>query len=167
MPTRKHRLLDFLFRRHGPELLAFAGQRSGSDIAEDLVQEAYLRLLQHDDPDTISNPRAYLYKVTANLGIDHFRRERHLAWPSEEELDFDALPSPLPGPETSADGSLRFEHFLVVLGELPAMQRDAFILHKLDGLSYPDVAKNLGISPKTAQRYILKAWQHCLHRLGQ
>lgn len=53
-----------------------------------------------------------------------------------------------------------------VLVELPELCQHAFVLNKLDGLNYTEVAKSLGISTKTSQRYILKAWQHCLNRLG-
>lgn len=165
MPTRNNRLIDFLFRRHGKELLAFAGQRSGSEVAEDLVQEAYLRLLQHPDPESIENPRAYLFRVTTNLGINHFHHERiRCNGANEPAIDPDTLISSLPGPESATEGALQIEQFLAILDDLPEACRDAFILHKLDGLTYPQVAKALGVSSKTAQRYIEKAWQHCLKR---
>jgi RNA polymerase sigma factor (sigma-70 family) len=167
MPTRKQ-FLDFLFHLHGKELLAFAQQRSGNEVAEDLVQEAYARLLQHPDPASITNPRAYLYKVIANLGINLAKhdgvRARH---DNDEKVDLETLASPLPGLETVIDNKLHLEMFLSVLEELPEPCQYAFILNKLDGLSYTEVAKSLGISTKTAQRYILKAWQHCLNRLGK
>jgi RNA polymerase sigma-70 factor (ECF subfamily) len=50
--------------------------------------------------------------------------------------------------------------------QLPEVVQHAFILSKLDGLSYPDVAEALGISSKSAQRYVLKAWQHLIQHLG-
>jgi len=125
MSILKHSLLDTLFRRHSMELLAFANQQGGELESEDLVQEAYLRLLQHPDLETINNPRAYLYKVTANLGFDHHRwksvRARHT---EVEEVEPDNLISPLPGPEALMDGELRATseacHFLQ--GESPCLE---------------------------------------------
>jgi RNA polymerase sigma factor (sigma-70 family) len=165
MPN-KH-LLDLLFRRHGKELLAFAERHTAGNGAEDLVQEAYIRLLRHPDPASIVNPRAYLYKVISNLGNDLFSynqvRARHHC---DETIDLDTLISSFPEPFTIIDNNLHLEQFLTVLAELPELCQHAFILNKLDGLNYTEVAKSLGISTKTAQRYILKAWQHCLNRLG-
>lgn len=167
MPTRKH-FLDFLFHLHGKELLTFAQQRSGNEVAEDLVQEAYARLLQHPDPASITNPRAYLYKIIANLGINLAKHDGVRArYTNDEIVDLETLASPLPELDTLIDNQLQLDLFLSVLEELPELCQHAFILNKLDGLSYPEVAKSLGISTKTAQRYILKAWQHCLNRLGK
>ena len=53
-------IFDALFRQHKKELLVFASERAG-DVAEDLVQDSFLRLIQHPEPHTIKNPRAYLY----------------------------------------------------------------------------------------------------------
>jgi RNA polymerase sigma-70 factor (ECF subfamily) len=72
----------------------------------------------------------------------------------------------LPEPDTIIDISMLFEQFLSVLAELPELCQHAFVLNKLDGLNHTEVARSLGISTKTAQRYILKAWQRCLKRLG-
>ncbi len=160
-------LLDLLFRRHGKELLAFAERQTAGNGAEDLVQEAYLRLLRHPDPASIVNPRAYLYKVIGNLSIDLFNYDRVRArHHNDEGIELDTLISSLPEPDALIDNSLLLEQFLSVLAELPELCQHAFVLNKLDGLNYTEVAKSLGISTKTAQRYILKAWQHCLNRLG-
>lgn len=162
-----NRLLDTLFRRHGKELLAFAGRQSAGNAAEDIVQEAYLRLLQHPNPSEIENHRAYLFKTAANLSHNQYQynqvRARHHG---EGPQEADTQVSPLPGPEILVDGKLRIELFMTVLAQLPEACQHAFILNKLDGLSYPEVALSLGISAKTAQRYIFKAWQHCLQQLG-
>jgi len=160
-------LLDMLFRRHGKELLAFAQRQPAANAAEDIVQEAYLRLLQHSDPASIANHRAYLFKTTANLSNNQYEHDQVRAkHHNEEPIELDTLISPLPGPDVLLDGSLRVERFMSVLEQLPEVCQHAFILNKLDGLSYPEVALALSISTKSAQRYILKAWQHCVQQLG-
>ncbi len=74
MPTFKLAWLERLFHRHSYELKAFAGQRYGQESADDVVQEAYLRLLQHPDPTSIDNARAFLYQTVTNLSVDLHRR---------------------------------------------------------------------------------------------
>ncbi|MGR9088204.1 MAG: RNA polymerase sigma factor [Gammaproteobacteria bacterium] len=56
MPLSKRHFFDFLFRQHRQELLAFAGRHSNHEAAEDLVQEAYLRFIQHAETGHIENP---------------------------------------------------------------------------------------------------------------
>lgn len=52
-----------LFLRHHRELRVFASRLADPDQAGDLVQEAFLRLLQHVEADRIAEPRAFLYKT--------------------------------------------------------------------------------------------------------
>ena len=162
MSIFKHSLLDTLFRRHSMELLAFANQRVGELESEDLVQEAYLRLLQHPDLDAINNPRAYLYKVNANLGSDYHRwksvRARHT---EAEEIEPDDLVSPLPGPEALMDGELLMRKCLAALETLPKVYRYVFLLHRIDGLSHKEIAEAIKLPRRTVERYCAKALAHC------
>ena len=162
MSILKHGLFDNLFRRHSMELVAFANQRGGELESEDLVQEAYIRLLQHPDLDSINNPRAYLYKVTANLGSDHHRwktvRGKHT---ETEAVELDSLISPLPGPEALTDGELLLRKCLAALETLPEVYRHVFLLHRIDGLSHKEIAEAIQLPRRTVERYCAKALAHC------
>jgi DNA-directed RNA polymerase specialized sigma24 family protein len=120
MSTSNHDLFNILFRHHSKELLAFAGWRVGDLTAEDLVQESYLRLLQHPEPASIINPRAYLYKVVANLGFDqHCKDSVRSKYVEPDEIEADELVSPLPGPEALMEGELLLRDCLTTLRTLP------------------------------------------------
>jgi RNA polymerase sigma-70 factor (ECF subfamily) len=153
-------LLDILFRRHRKELLLFASQRAG-DAAEDLVQESFLRLMQHPQPHTIENPRAYLYKLTANSVVDHHRKMAVREKYHEYQEDFDNLPSATPGPEITVHHAQLLQQCLKALDTLPVMQRNIFLLHRFDGMSYPEIAKLLRISHATVERHFAAAIEHC------
>jgi RNA polymerase sigma-70 factor (ECF subfamily) len=162
MPKSKHDLLNSLFHHHSEELLAFAGWRVGDFVAEDLVQEAYLRLLQHPEPTSISNPRAYLYKVTANLGFDHHRKESVRGKHAEtDEVEPDDLISPLPGPEALMEGELLLRNCLVALKTLPVVYHHVFFLNRIDGLTHAEIAEALQLPRRTVERYCAKALVHC------
>lgn len=164
MSLLKHSLLDTLFRRHSMELVAFANQRGGELESEDLVQEAYLRLLQHPDLESINNPRAYLYKVTANLGSDHHRwkavRGKHM---ETEEVEPEGLISPLPGLEALTEGELLLRKCLAALETLPDVYRHIFLLHRIDGLSHKEIAEAIQLPRRTVERYCAKALAHCFN----
>jgi len=167
MTFSKSRYFDLLFRRHRHELVAFAGQYSGDDMAEDLVQEAYLRFIQHADAGAdIENPRAYLYTITRNLSADYSRygkiRARHAADGSEVETAAD----PQPGPEAATEAQLKWQRCLSALDRLPAVYRHVLLLHRFDGLTYAEIGKALNLPTRTVERYAAKALAQCFAEAG-
>ena len=154
MPTRK-RFLDFLFNSYGKELLAFAGQRFGSEGAEDLVQETYIRMLQHPDPESIENPRAFLYQIAANLSIDQHRKQA-----VRDRVHYQDIQTETPEDHLAAHQEL--DQLNAMLMELPELTRYAFVLHRLEGMSHNEVAIRLGISVRNSERYVARAARHIL-----
>ena len=61
---------------------------------------------------------------------------------------------------------LAIERFADALQELPELSRQAFIMNKMDGLTHAEIAVQLGISEKSVQRTIIKAFNHCIKRLA-
>jgi RNA polymerase sigma-70 factor (ECF subfamily) len=153
-------LLDNLFRQHNKELLNYAFHRAG-DVAEDMVQESFVRLMQHPDLTTIENHRAYLYKVTSNSLVDHNRKQRVIAKYHEDCDDLDTLPSALLGPEITLHHQQRLLRYLQALDELPVIDRTVFLLHRFDGMTYPQIAKLLKLSKSTVERHFASALEHC------
>ncbi|MGH8613585.1 MAG: RNA polymerase sigma factor [Gammaproteobacteria bacterium] len=167
MSASKPHLLQLLFQRHRAELRATLARRVGADDAEDLVQDAFLRLLQRDAADPVRHPRAFLFKTAFNLTLDNARKAERCTRLTENENYAETLASPAPPPDTAADGAWQFERFVEALGELPLMYQQAFLLSKIHGLTHPEIATRLGVSQKTAQRYILQALGHCIRRLAR
>ncbi|TRW95612.1 RNA polymerase sigma factor [Candidatus Methylobacter oryzae] len=168
MPQSKHDLLNNLFHYHSKELLAFAGCRVGDFAAEDLVQETYLRLLQHPEPSSINNPRAYLYKIIANLGFDHHRKENvRSKYAETDEVELDELVSPLPGPEALMEGEILFRNCLTALKTLPEVYLHIFLLSRVNGLTHNEIATNLQLSRQTVERYCSKALSQCFPHARQ
>lgn len=154
--ARKQNWLERLFRLHRQELLGFAGQRL-DDAAEDLVQDAYLRLLEHEAPDAILNPRAYLYRVTANAAVD-LRRKRQVRELYDGEIeDFDQISSPVATPEAISADQQTLRLCMQVLQELPEIQRHIFLLHRIEGYSHREIAETLNLPRRTVERHCAKA----------
>jgi RNA polymerase sigma factor (sigma-70 family) len=146
----------------------FAIKRVGADAADDLVQEAYLRFLQLEDPHNIREPRAFLFRIIANLGIDFWRKEKvRGTWKAEQDnIDFDDLESSHPGPEARVNEALQMEALLAALKEVPETHRHAFVLNKFEGLTQAAIAKQFGIPEKVIQRQIAGVVAHCAKRLN-
>lgn len=161
-------LLDKLFRRHKQELLAFAERQGNARIAEDITQESFLRLMHHPDLASIDNPRAYLFKTIANLSKNAYDHEQvRMRYLPDEPIELHQIVSPAPTLESTLEAHQQLERFIEIMSLLPEVVQHAFILSKLDGLTYTEVAYALGISSKSAQRYVFKAWQHLIQHLDK
>ncbi|MET0322590.1 MAG: sigma-70 family RNA polymerase sigma factor [Duganella sp.] len=153
--------------RYYRELLNFLSRAvNNRDAAADLAQESYARVLalQHAG-ETIAEPRALLYRTARNLLIDRHRRDavRGHAADAEPEFDIlDTLAAPAASePETAAMSAQAVQAMLTAIDALPLRCREAFILHKFDGLPQAQVAQQMGISVTMVERHIKHAMQAC------
>jgi RNA polymerase sigma-70 factor, ECF subfamily len=111
--------------------------------AEDLVQEAFLRLhREQQEGAEIESPKAFLTTVITRLSIDHLRsarvrREQYVGEWLPEPLLVDPDPGPADHAEISDTLSLAF---LVLLESLSPLERAVFLLHDVFGYSFAEIA---------------------------
>jgi len=126
------------------------------DETDDLIQEAFLRLQQYRDQHTVQHPEAFLVRTALNLSAD-LRRERGIAGVVPGGLESLALIDPRPTPDVALAGQERLLRFERGLRELSPRQREVFLLHRLDGFSYPQIARQLEISVSMVEKHAAKA----------
>lgn len=167
MPSKNCRLLQQLTGIDRDDIQAFASRRVGIQDADDLVQDAYLHLLQRDEAEDVREPRAFLFRMIANLSVDAWRKKQRCAETKAEDDDvnLDSVASRLPGPDAQLAGKLAYAEFLGLLDELPLLTRHAFVLNKIEGMTHLEIAARLGVSTKSVQRYLLEAMAHFAGRL--
>ncbi len=155
--------LTALFEAEEGAVLGFAiglvGRRS---VAEELVQEAFLRL--HQLWDQVDNPRAWLYRSLRNLALNHLRDHAR-------EAQADAADGP--GNETPPDEALdRLEAVGMVrllLAELPPEDRVLIQLKYHDDLRYQDISERTGLSVSNVGyklHHLLKGMGDALRHAG-
>lgn len=155
------RLVDSLFRKHKKELIYYADQRS-ENVADDLVQDCFLQLLRHPDPFSIENHRAYLYSITNNLLNLHYRKQGIQDKFVENCDDFQNVLDLRQDPELRLHHQQLLAQCLLALQTLTPLQRSIFFLHRIDGLSYPEIAKMFSISKATVERHFVVAMTVCV-----
>lgn len=149
------------------ELKAFLLRKFGCpQLAEEVVQETWLRLHRLSPIPQVNQPRVYLFKMASNLAIDHLRAEkartRHIATGTAIPEDV-RCQSPLP--DNVLDYQQRLAILRLAVDELPPRCREVFILHKFEGLSHADIAGRLGISKNMVEKHIIRGLAHCRDRL--
>jgi RNA polymerase sigma factor (sigma-70 family) len=158
-----------LFREHNRMLVGYLTARLRSEQeAKEVAQEAYVRLLELQDPGTPSLLRAYLFKTATNLAIDRLRHRR-VEHRSEEQAelfeDLSATRGELNDPAKLVLAREQADLLLGYLQELPIKCQHVINLHRLEGLPQHEVAVRLALSPRMVRRYVTYAMVYCHLRL--
>lgn len=128
--------------------------RSEQD-AEDLVQDAWIRLASHDAEDDIKQPGAFLMRTALNLSVDAHRmrqsRGEHVA--IEEAVLIDTTPTA----EAVLLARERVVRLSDCLARLTEKTRTIFLLHRVEGQTYQEIARQQGIAISTVERHVAKA----------
>ena len=145
--NERHRLRNFVRRSLPVE----------ADV-EDLLQEVFLRAVEaYRLPEPVEQWGAWMFRVARNRIVDYFRRKRVRGVAAEPTVDEegverrpeDNLPSRDLGPaEDYAQAVLRAE-LEEALDELPDEQREVFVAHELEGLSFKEISARTGVSVNT------------------
>lgn len=129
----------------------------GSDDAEDLLHSAFVRLSEYSERESVENPSAFLVRTAANLAVDEQRRQRVRR---ESPLDIGEMLEISDGqplhPEVLAARE-RLEKVMAALESLGPRTREIFLLHRLDGLKYREIAARLDITVSAVEKHIAKA----------
>ncbi len=150
---------ESLYRDHHSWLRGWLRRRLGcSEVAADLAQDTFVKLVESRTP-ALHSPRAFLATLARRLMISYFRhREVERAW-----LDTIAhLPEDLaPSPETRAIVIETLLEIDALLEGLPAKVKSAFLMARLDGLPYAEIANRLGVTVSSVNQYMARAIREC------
>jgi len=147
---QRSRLLNFIRRR-------VADPRDAEDILQDVFYELVEanRLLMPIDHIT-----GWLFRVARNRIIDLFRKKKPVLFSDaaiaydgadeDEMVHFeDSLPSPDAGPDAVYARGVLLAAFDLALDELPPEQREVFVAHEIEGLSFKEIAARTGVGVNT------------------
>jgi RNA polymerase sigma-70 factor (ECF subfamily) len=152
---------EALFRRHAPMVNGLAFRLMGRDAdVDDLVQDAFVTAFAGlhglDDPQAFA---AWLGSIVVRTAGKVIRRrvllERLGLRRKREPIDIDAVAARAVGPDVAAELRRTYDR----LERLPADQRVAFLLRRVEGMELEEIARAMGISLATAKRKIAAAQQ--------
>lgn len=143
--------LDALYRAHSLWLIALIRRSLSSQDAEDLAQDTYIRVL--DAETEIHNPKAFLAQVARHAARDQHRRSAAREAAVSEYGHRESLAQSL-----SPTHRLALKQAILAL---PPKIREVFLLSRIVGLTYAEIANRCGISVVTVQARMTKALTIC------
>jgi RNA polymerase sigma-70 factor (ECF subfamily) len=151
--------IERLYRSEGPKLVrSLSRSAGGAEEAQDLVQEIFFRLSRMGrEVAKLEKPRAYLWRIAANLARDRsreaVRKQYRLHLVADEESLAGADPTRL---LETRDMLNRLESAIM---RLRPRTREIFMAHRVEGLSYAEIAERTGIGVKGVEKQMSKALQ--------
>ena len=153
-----------LYLAHRPALVNYANGIVGDPThAEDVVQEAWLRLDKLAQSRPPEQPVAYLYRIVRNLAIDRYRRrqrEQRQIEPDGHALSL-RVADDAGSPEAAAVARDELRLLAEALAELPERTRIALEMRRFGGCSLREIADHLDVSVTSVNRIIAKGIAQC------
>lgn len=138
-----------LFRSHQKELQGYLRRRGAStELAADLTQEAFVRLLTARTSVQVRHAPAYLFRAAANLSIDWARRQRLLPLAAGGDEPLFHVADEAPSAERIVISRQEVQILLAALQGVPPKVRYVFFA-RLDGMTFAEIGQRLGLSPNT------------------
>jgi RNA polymerase sigma-70 factor (ECF subfamily) len=132
--------------------------------AADMVQETFFRMLSlsHTDLAALQTPRAYLTTTATRLMIDQARRQK-VEQAYLEALALTQADNYVISPEQHLQVIETLTLISSMLDSMADKPRQAFMLSRLENLTYSEIGQVLGVSVSMVKQYIAKAMVHCHH----
>lgn len=140
-------------------LIAFLRKSAAShEDAQDIAQETMMRMLRYRDqpPDAL---KILMYRIAINALNDRGRRQKTRHAPEHVSLDEDyhALPSQEPSHDQRVATEQELALVRAAIMQLPVRSRQIYLLNRINGMSYTQIAKHCGISVKAVEKNIGRA----------
>lgn len=143
-----------------------SGSGSGDD-AEDFVQDAYVRMLEYEQRQEVRNRDGFVLHAARNLAITaHRRHKRHAAALADHAVAVALQPASVAQDEVIAAR----ESLTIVeraIDDLPPRARAVFVMHRIDGMTYSEIARTLAISVSAVEKNMARALTALALELGE
>ncbi len=163
----RHARLSDLVTRHRPTIVRYF-RRKGLDqaAAEDGAQETFVRI-SRVDPGELVSPEAYLFTIASNVFLERGRRARTRREDRHVHIDTVELVGSEHSPARIFEGREALIRLGKILEELPARTKEVFLLNRMDGLTYTQLAARFGVSVGTIEKQVSRALGHIRVRMDQ
>jgi RNA polymerase sigma-70 factor (ECF subfamily) len=157
--------VEVLAERHRGTLVRYFRRKGlNAAAAEDCTQETFIRISRVEVSE-LDQPDAYLFQIASNVFLERARRARsrredfHIPIDSVDLIDRESAPARI------YEGKEALQRLAVILNELPQRTKEVFLLNRMDGLTYTQLATRFGVSVGTIEKQISGALAHLRARM--
>ena len=157
-PGRPADWLDALFRDQGSRMVRLLTRRAGGHAeASDLVAEAFLHLTQAARRQVLVNPEHYLKTITRNLLRNRAKSVRGAIERGHVELEPERHAANDGDPHQVLEAAQTLALYETAMRKLKPKTREIYLLHRLDDLSYAEIAARMGLSVSAIEKHMMDA----------
>lgn len=142
-------------------LLGFVGRLGANQAdAEDIAQESFLSLVRYRDVEPPGSWRPLLFRIALNAWNDRRRRQQtrsDLTWLSLQDVGTEQVASSDVPHEKRVSDQQELTLIRDTILQLPERCRQVYLLNRIEGMSYSEIARHCGISVKAVEKHIAKA----------
>jgi RNA polymerase sigma-70 factor (ECF subfamily) len=151
---------DGFVREQFPVLVRFLARRTDEEEAKDVAQESMIRLMRYRALPH-EKLKLLMYRIALNALNDVGRRSQTRQASAHVTLDdsFEHLQSPELDHESRLDNQQELERVRAAILQLPTRCREVYLLNRIDGMSYSEIARHCGVSVKAVEKHIGRALQ--------
>jgi RNA polymerase sigma-70 factor (family 1) len=156
MPTESNTCdelsFSIFFKDHVKALRNFLTYKFGNtEQAEDATQEAFIKLWQNCKEVPLSKAKSFLYTVANNISLNQYTHQKVVL---KYEKNFPAIDKTYESPEFIIEEEQFKNKLLNAIQNLNETQRVAFLMNRIDGKKYHEIAEELNISIKAVEKRI-------------
>ncbi|MDP3736415.1 MAG: sigma-70 family RNA polymerase sigma factor [Hyphomonadaceae bacterium] len=144
--------LEKAFRERRTALRDVA-RRAGEQDEEDVYQDAFVKIVERSRREEIPKLDNLLRHVVRCLTIDRFRRKALRQTYTSDEAGENAV-DPAADPERKLIGAQRLGRVMSAIEAMPPRRREVFLLHRIEKLTYAQIARRLDVSIKAVEKHV-------------
>ncbi|HET9048124.1 MAG TPA: RNA polymerase sigma factor [Chiayiivirga sp.] len=150
------------FRRHESFLRRFIhGFLPNRDDTDEVLQESFLKAFAVELERPIAQPKSFLFQIARNEALTRLRRQSLRIMECIDDAE-SLMPQDADDPVADLAEHRQLLGLLhEAIAQLPPQCRRAFLLRKVHGLSYKEIARAMGISPSTVEKHLALALRRC------
>ncbi len=129
---------------------------------DDIIQDAYLRVMQAKERCDMQSPKAYLFATARNIAVNRVRRSKIIQFDSLTDFDFSNVLDEMEPVSESIALNQELEILNKAIESLPNRCRQIFTLRKLYSMPQKEIAEKLGISVNTVAAQLKIGYRKCV-----
>lgn len=157
--------LKRLYDEYFESLRGFLYYKCGDiDVADDLVQETFIKVWNKRDDIQMETVKSLLYTVANNLLMNHFNHEKVVR--EHQKSAAVEVSSNSTSPQFQMEEAEFEQKLNMVIESLPPDCREVFLMNRIDKLKYAEIAERLSLSVKAIEKRMSKALSLIRDSLG-